>query len=285
MLESISGRTKLLGLIGSPVGHSGSPAMYNYGFEQLGYDAVYLAFDVKLEETAKAIDAFRTLKLAGGNVTMPCKSEALKYVDEVSPAAEMVGAINTIVNQDGKLIGHITDGIGFVENLKNHEVSITDKRFVVIGTGGAATAIQVQLAIEGAKSISIFNIKDTFYEKGEATVQKVKGYYPDLTIEIHDLADKELLREQIAQADVLINGTTFGMGENSTNTPIADVTLFHNELVVADSIYNPPVTQLLKDAKASGCKIVGGKGMLLEQGKAAFKLFTGEELPVQPDKN
>lgn len=285
MLESISGRTKLLGLIGSPVGHSGSPAMYNYGFEQLGYDAVYLAFDVKLEETAKAIDAFRTLKLAGGNVTMPCKSEALKHVDELSPAAEMVGAINTIVNHDGKLVGHITDGIGFVENLKNHGVAIADRQFVVIGTGGAATAIQVQLAIEGAKSISIFNIKDAFYKNGEATVKKVKKHYPDFAIEIHDLADNALLREKIAQADVLINGTTFGMGENSTNTPISDVTMFHKELVVADSIYNPPVTQLLKDAKENGCEVVGGKGMLLEQGKAAFKLFTGEELPVQPDKN
>ena len=179
MSEKISGTTKLLGLIGTPVGHSGSPAMYNYGFDQLGIDAVYLAFDIKEDQVAQAIEAFRTFKMSG-NVTMPCKTAAAEYMDELTPAAKMVGAINTIVNDEGKLVGHITDGVGFVDNLQAHDVKMKDQKFVVIGAGGAATAIQVQLAIEGAASIAIFNIKDAFYEKGKETVARIKEYYPDL---------------------------------------------------------------------------------------------------------
>lgn len=283
MLESISGKTKLLGLIGSPVGHSGSPAMYNYGFEQLGIDAVYLAFDVKEEQAAQAIEAFRTFKMSG-NVTMPCKTAATAYVDELTPAAKMVGAINTIVNDEGKLIGHITDGVGFVANLRANGLEIKDKKFVVLGAGGAATAIQVQLAIEGAAAITIFNAKDDFYQKGEETVARVKEYYPGFAIEIIDVNDSEKLAEKINEADYLVNATTVGMGEGNTQTLISDTSLLRTDLVVADAIYNPPLTQLLKDAQANDCQIVSGKGMLLEQGKAAFQLFTGKELPVRPNK-
>lgn len=282
MLEGVSGKTQLYGLIGSPVGHSGSPAMYNYGFEQLGIDAVYLAFDVKLDAVEKAFQSVRTFNLPGGNVTMPCKGEAAKYMDELSPAAEMVGAINTFQNKDGKLIGHITDGIGFADNLKNHGVEAKGKKFVVLGTGGAATAIQVQLAIEEVASIDIFNIKDDFFAKGEETVARIKKFYPGLAVAIHDLADAELLKQKIAEADVLVNGTTVGMGTGSTKTPISDQSVFHENLVVADTIYNPPRTQLINDAAEKGCKTVTGEGMLLGQGKASFKIFTEQELPVRP---
>lgn len=282
MLEGISGKTKLYGLIGSPVGHSGSPAMYNYAFEQLDMDAVYLAFDVEVDGVEKAIDAVKTFGMPGGNVTMPCKGEAAKYMDELSPAAQMVGAINTYKNEDGKLTGHITDGMGFVDNLMAHDVDPKGKKFVVLGTGGAATAIQVQLAIEEAASIAIFNLKDAFFVNGERTVERVKEHYPDLDISINDLGDAELLKQKVAEADVLINGTVVGMGEGSTRTPISDTGIFHDDLIVADAIYNPPKTQLLKDAEEKGCKIVGGSGMLLAQGKAAFKILTGKELPVKP---
>lgn len=282
MLEGVSGKTHLYGLIGSPVGHSGSPAMYNYGFEQLGIDAVYLAFDVQIEEVAHAFQSVRTFNMPGGNVTMPCKSEAAKYMDELSPAAQMVGAINTFKNEDGKLTGHITDGIGFVDNLKANDVDPKGKKFVVIGTGGAATAIQVQLAIEEAAAIDIFNIKDDFFVKGEETVARIKKFYPELAVAIHDLGDADLLKQKIAEADVLVNGTTVGMGAGSTRTPISDTSMLHEKLIVADAIYNPPKTQLINDASAKGCKTVTGEGMLLGQGKAAFKIFTDQELPVRP---
>lgn len=282
MLESISGKTQLYGLIGSPVGHSGSPAMYNYGFEQLGINAVYLAFDVQIDDVEKAFQSVRTFNMPGGNVTMPCKGAAAKYMDELSPAAQMVGAINTFQNKEGKLIGHITDGIGFIDNLKNHGIRAKGKKFVVLGTGGAATAIQVQLAIEEAASIDIFNIKDDFFTKGEETVTRIKKFYPGLAVEIYDLTDDKLLKQKIAEADVLVNGTTVGMGVGSTRTPISDTSMFHEQLIVADAIYNPPETQLIKDAAQKGCTTVTGEGMLLGQGKASFKIFTEQELPVRP---
>lgn len=282
MLEGISGRTQLYGLIGSPVGHSGSPAMYNYAFEQLKMDAVYLAFDIQLEEIEEAIAAIRTFKLKGGNVTMPCKGAAAQYMDELSPAAQMVNAVNVFHNVDGKLIGHVTDGQGFADNLKGNDVDPKGKKFVVIGTGGAATAIQVQLVLEGAASIAIFNIKDDFYVKGEETIARIKKLHPDFDITMNDLLDAELLKQKVAEADVLVNGTTLGMGVGSTRTPISDTSIFHENLIVADAIYNPPRTQLIKDADAKGCKTVTGEGMLLAQGKAAFKILTGEEMPVRP---
>ena len=159
----ITGHTGLLALIGSPVGHSGSPAMYNYSFERLGLDYVYVAFDIKEEETGDAIAAMKTFHMRGCNVTMPCKTAAAKYMDELSPAARIIGAVNTIVNENGKLIGHMTDGEGFVQNLRDHGIDVSGKKITVAGGGGAATAIQVQCALDGAREISIFNIKDSFF--------------------------------------------------------------------------------------------------------------------------
>ena len=151
MEERISGHTGLLALIGSPVGHSGSPAMYNYSFAKLGLDYAYVAFDVKEDQVKEALDAVKLFHMRGINVTMPDKTEAAKYVDELSPAAQIIGAVNTIVNDDGRLTGYITDGEGFVHNLKDHGVDIKGKKITVAGGGGAATAIQVQCALDGAR--------------------------------------------------------------------------------------------------------------------------------------
>ena len=164
MERRISGHTKLYGLIGSPVGHSGSPAMYNYSFEKLGIDAAYLAFDVPLEKTEDALNALRTLNAGGFNVTMPCKTAVAQLVDRLSPAAELVGACNTVVfEEDGTMTGHITDGTGFVRNLKEHGIDIAGKKIVLIGTGGAATAIAVQAALGGGSEIGVFNRKDEVF--------------------------------------------------------------------------------------------------------------------------
>lgn len=160
--KRITGTTKLYGLIGSPVGHSDSPAMQNYGFQACGVDGAYLAFDIKEEQVPEFIKAMRLLNMQGCNVTMPCKTAAAQNMDELSPASQLIGAVNTIVNRDGKLYGHITDGEGFVANLKDHGVEVKDKNIVIFGAGGAATAIQVQCALDGAKSITIFNPRDGF---------------------------------------------------------------------------------------------------------------------------
>lgn len=284
MEQRIKGTTRLLGLIGSPVGHSNSPAMQNYGFRALGIDAAYLAFDIKEEKVPDAIAAMRTLNMQGANVTMPCKTAAAQNVDELSPAAELIGAVNTIVNRDGVLFGHITDGEGFVANLKDHGVEVADKNIVIFGAGGAATAIQVQCALDGAKSLTIFNPRDPFFERAEAMVEKIKAKVPDCQVELYDLDAKDTIREKMDQADILVNGTLLGMKPKEDTSVINDPSLFHEGLVVADVVYNPKETRLLREAKEHGCITVEGSGMLLWQGVAAFKLFTGQDMPVEDVK-
>ena len=280
MERRISGHTGLLALIGSPVGHSGSPAMYNYSFEKLGLDYAYVAFDIKVEEVADAIAAMKTFKMRGFNVTMPCKIEAAKYMDALSPAAQMIGAVNTIVNDDGVLMGHITDGEGFVNNLKDHGVDVKGKKITIIGGGGAATAIQVQCALDGARELSIFKRNDASLARTMEIVEKIRAKVPDCVVNVFDTADVAKMTAEILDSDILVNGTIVGMTPMDKESPVKDLSAFHENLVVCDIVYNPIETKLLREAKEAGCKCVGGKGMLLWQGVSAFKLFTGKDMPV-----
>ena len=284
MEKRITGHTKLLALIGSPVGHSGSPAMYNYSFEKLGLDMAYVALDIKENEVKQAIDAMRLFQMPGGNVTMPDKVEAAKYMDELSEAAKIIGAINTIVNKDGKLVGHITDGQGFVDNLRDHGVEVKGKKIAVAGGGGAATAIQVQCALDGAREITIFNKKDAFFERTLATAEKIKAAVPGIVVNVYDIDDVAKMTEEILSSDIFANATIVGMKPMDDLSVVKDLSAFHKDLVVCDAVYNPEETKLLKEAKEAGCKCVGGKGMLLWQGVAAFKLFTGLDMPVEEVK-
>lgn len=281
MEQRIKGTTGLMMLIGSPIGHSGSPEMYNFSFRHNGQDYAYMAFDIKEDQVAGALDAMRLFKMRGCNVTMPCKNEAARLMDELSPAAKIIGAVNTIVNEDGKLVGHITDGTGFVENLKEHGVEVQGKKMVVLGAGGAATAIQVQCALDGAASIAIFNPDDPFLERARTTAEKLKKEAPNCQVQVFCLDDQEKLKEEVAKADILVNGTLAGMKPHEDTTLITDKAMFRPELVVADVVYNPEETRLLREAKEAGCKTVGGKGMLLWQGAAAYKLYTGMDMPVK----
>lgn len=279
MEQRIKGTTGLLALIGSPVGHSGSPDMYNFSFRHHDLDYAYLAFDIKEDEVPAALDAMRLFHMRGCNVTMPCKNKAAQCVDELSPAARIVGAVNTIVNENGRLIGHITDGTGFVRNLKEHGVDIKAKKMVVLGAGGAATAIQVQCALDGAASISIFNPDDPFLDRARSTAEKLNTEVPDCAVNVYCLEDQERLRAEIDSADILVNGTLAGMKPHD-DVSLVDPSMFHEGLVVADVVYNPIETKLLREAKEAGCITVGGKGMLLWQGAAAYKLYTGLEMPT-----
>lgn len=282
MEKRINGHTKLYALIGSPVGHSGSPAMQNYSFEKLGLDCAYLAFDIPLEKTKDALDAFRTLHVGGFNVTMPCKTGVARLVEHLSPAAELIGACNTVVvEEDGTMTGHNTDGVGFVRNLKEHGVEVKGQKIVLLGTGGAATAIAVQAALDGAAEIAIFNQKDEFYANGEKTVEKLRKAVPGISsVSINDLGDTELLREAVKNADILVNATRAGMSPLEDVIPVPEDVL-RPELAVADVVYNPRETLLVRKAKEAGCRAaVGGIGMLLWQGAAAFELFTGQEMPA-----
>lgn len=284
MEKRITGHTGLLALIGSPVGHSGSPAMYNYSFEKLGLDYAYVAFDIKEDQVKDYISAMKLLNMKGGNVTMPDKTEAAKYMDELSPAAQIIGAINTIVNEDGKLVGHITDGEGFVNNLKDHGIDIKGKKISVAGGGGAATAIQVQCALDGAREITIFNKKDAFFERTLATAEKIKHAVPGIIVNVYDIDDIVKMTEEIKDSDIFANATIVGMKPLDDQSVVKDLSAFRPGLVVADAVYNPIETKMLREAKAAGCTCVGGKGMLLWQGVSAFKLFTGKDMPVEEVK-
>ena len=280
----VSGRTGLLGLIGTPVGHSGSPAMYNYSFELLEMYYKYLAFDIKLDEVANAISAIKTFKMKGANVTMPCKGAVCEYMDELSPAARIIGACNTIVNENGKLTGHITDGQGYVRNLKENGVDVKGKKLTIMGAGGAATAIQVQCALDGAREISIFNKKDDFFQRAEKTVEDIKKEVTNCIVNLYDLDDTEKLYAEISDSDILTNATIVGMKPYENDTNILDTNVFRKDLVVTDVVYNPIKTTMILEAEKAGCKVIGGKGMLLYQGVEAFKLFTGKDMPVKEVK-
>ena len=282
MEKRITGKTGMYCLIGTPVGHSGSPAMYNYSFAQTGLDNVYLAYDVPLEKTEEAVNALKVLGCKGFNVTMPCKTKVAELVDELSDAAKLIGACNTVVIKDGKLYGNNTDGMGFVRNLKENGVEVKGKRMTVMGAGGAATAIQVQFALDGAAKISIFNRKDEFYDNAERTMAKIKEMLPQCEVNVYPLEDTEKLYAEIADSDILVNATKVGMKPLDDQTLVEDTSVFRPDLVVADVVYNPKETKLVQSAKAAGCKVaVGGIGMLLWQGAVAFHLFTGKDMPTK----
>ena len=277
----ISGHTKLYALIGSPVGHSGSPAMYNYSFAKTGVDAAYLAFDIPLENVKEGVEALKALHVGGFNVTMPDKTAVAGLVDAISPAAKLIGACNTVtVSDDGKLTGHNTDGIGFVQNLREHGVEVQGKRLVVLGAGGAATAICVQAALDWAQEIAIFNRADEFYANGEKTVEKLCAAVPSCNVSIHPLEDETALAAAVNSCELLVNATKVCIKPLDGQTLI-DEKLLRKSLIVADTVYNPRKTLLIEQAEQAGCTAIGGIGMLLWQGVAAFKLFTGKDMPAQ----
>ena len=288
----ISGTTKLLCLIGSPVSHSMSPAMHNLSCELLSLDYAYMAFDIKENQVQEFLDAARLLNIRGFNVTMPCKMEVARLVDELSPAAKIMKASNAVVNENGKFIGHNTDGVGFVKNLLDHGVSVKGKKITLMGGGGAGTAIFVQLALDGAKEINVFNRKGANFDKLLKMCEEIREYLPDdlvenqsVTLNICDISDEQALYESIRQSDILINATNVGMKPNEEVSLIKDMSVYHENLVVAEIIYNPVETKMMKDAKEAGVKqVVGGKGMLLWQGEEAFRLFTGQQMPVEEVK-
>ncbi len=281
MEQCISGTTTLLCLFGSPVGHSGSPAMYNFSFRHDGIDCAYLCFDVKEEEMEDSVKAARLFHMRGFNLTMPCKTITAKLVDELSPAARIVGAVNTVVNEGGRLIGYMTDGAGFVRNLRENGVDVKGKNLVVAGAGGAATAIQVECALSGAAGISVFNRQSPSFERALSTAEKLKAEAPACAVKVMDLEDKEAFQAEIAAADILVNATSVGMKPGEDGTIVEDTGVFRPDLVVADIVYNPRKTRLMREAKAFGCeKVIGGEGMLLWQGAVNYKLFTGLDMPV-----
>ena len=276
----ITGHTKLICLLGSPVGHSKSPMMHNEAFRALGLDYCYLAFDVGEEGLLQVVEGLKALGARGMNLTMPCKNAAVSLCDRLSPAAELCGAVNTIVIEEDKtMTGHTTDGAGFFRSCKEAGFTVKGKKIVVLGSGGAGTAIIVQAALDGAEEIAIFTRSTSAFAE---RTRQVAGKLREKTgckIAIYDYQD-DVLRREIRDSQLLVNSTNIGMAPREGECLIPDGSYFHPSLTVADIIYNPLETRLVKMAKEAGCRAFGGRDMLLYQGAEAFRLWTGKEMPV-----
>ncbi len=281
MAERITGHTELIGLMAYPIRHSISPAMHNEAFAKLGLDYAYLAFEVGADEIGDAVKAIRTLKMKGSNISMPNKTIVCQYLDELSPAAKMCGAVNTIVNDgNGHLTGHITDGIGFMAALRDNDIDAIGKKMTIAGAGGAATAIIVQAALDGVKELSVFNIKDKFWDRAVAMVDKVNAE-TNCKVTLYDLADLDKLKAEMSDSYIFVNGTSVGMKPLEGKSVVPDKSYFRPELIVVDVPYEPRETVMRKMAKEAGCKTMNGLGMILFQGSAAFELWTGKPMPVE----
>lgn len=282
MSRNVTGHTKLLCLLGSPVAHSISPAMHNEACRLLDLDYEYLAFDVKPLHLETAVRGLVAMGARGFNLTMPDKNDMALLVDELSPASRITGAVNTVINDNGRLTGTTTDGIGWMRSALDAGVDPVGKRMVQLGAGGAGTAILVQAAIDGVKSIDVFNARDAFWPRVENIVQQLNEQTA-CKVTLHDIKDLDQMKKTIADADILLNTTPVGMAR-IPGCLIPDPSYFHEGLVVSDVIYEPRETELLKMAREAGLKTFNGMYMLLYQGAASFELWTGEKMPTEEIK-
>ncbi|KEO85166.1 shikimate dehydrogenase [Tumebacillus flagellatus] len=264
-------RTRLTGLFGHPVAHSKSPQMHNAAFAHLGLDFVYAAFDVLPERVGQAVESIRTLGLRGVNVTIPHKVAVMPFLDEISEAARRIGAVNTIVNDEGRLIGYNTDGIGYLSALREETgFAAQGKSVLLLGAGGAARAAATQLALDGASRV-------TLAVRNPDKAAEVLSSLADLTQAQAVLLDE--VAATVGEYDLVVNTTPVGMHPHVDEVPL-DTTLLVPGQLVSDLIYNPRETRFLQEAKARGCGVSGGLGMFIHQGAEAFRLWTGVEAPT-----
>lgn len=275
----ISGKTVLTGLLGSPVAHSISPAMHNEAFQELGLDYVYLAFDVGRDGLEDAVRGLRVLGARGFNLTMPLKNDIVALCDELSPAAALSGAVNTVVMENGKLIGHTTDGIGYMEAAADAGYPLPGKVMTLLGGGGAAVSICTQAALDGLREIRVFNRKGANFDRMQVLAEKLCQSTHCL-VTVQDLADERALYDSIQTSDILTNSTSVGMAPHEDGCLIRERDVLRSSLIVSDVIYHPEETRMLQMARENGCPAFNGLYMLLYQGAAAFKLWTGQEMPV-----
>ena len=258
----VTAKYELIGLMAYPIRHSLSPTMQNCALEKMGLPICYMAFEVDNASFPDAIKGLRALKMRGTGVSMPNKQLAIEYVDELDPAAELAGAINTIVNKDGRLIGYNTDGTGHLHGIKETGFDPKGKTMVLVGAGGAATAIGARAAVEGFKEVKLFNRKDEFWEGAHAFAKRVNEK-TDCVVTVHDLDDTAAFRAAIDSADVLTNATKVGMKPLHELSVVGDASWLRPGLVVSECVYNPHITKLLTQAKEAGCTTVDGYAMLL----------------------
>ncbi len=271
--QPITGTTQICGIIGDPIEHTMSPVMHNAAFRQLGIDCVYLPFRVGKEAVGRAIEGVKPLNIRGLNVTIPHKTAVIPYLDGLDPMAERMGAVNTIVNDNGILTGYNTDAAGFMRALKENKIELRGANIVVLGAGGASRGISFLLAENGA-DLTILNrsrerAEDLASQVSTATETDVKAL----------ALDEENLSLALEKAYLLVNTTRVGMVPDVNQTPVPAGRL-RPGMAVFDIVYNPVKTRLLADAEAAGARTIGGLEMLVWQGALAFTLWTGQAAPV-----
>lgn len=270
----ITGKTSVFGIIGDPVEHSLSPGMHNAAFDSVGLDHIYVPFHVKTAELEYAINGARAMEIRGLNVTIPHKTEVIKYLDYLDIAAGLIGAVNTIEFGENGAVGHNTDGIGAIRAIED-VTPVKKKKIMILGAGGAARAISFQLLLSGAESLVISNrtivkaeeLKDDLVEK------------LDQEVIVTDLGQD--LEKELEDTDILINTTPIGMYPNINHKPLITANMMHKELLVNDIVYNPLKTGLILEAEEAGAKTISGIKMLMYQGIESFRIWTGIEPPVE----
>ena len=270
----IDGYTRLAAVVANPIKHSISPFIHNRAFEATNTNGVYLAWEVEGTDLAETVANIRRYQMFGINLSMPYKEQVIPYLDQLSEEARLIGAVNTVVNRDGTLIGYNTDGKGFFKSLPSFKIS--RKRLVLLGAGGAAKAILAQAILDGVSQISVF-VRSSSMEKTRPYLEKIQNA-TGFRIDLFALEDVQDLQDSITQADLLVNATSVGM--DGFSQPIPTSIVLPEKLLVADVIYQPFETPFLKWARNQGNQSINGLGMLLYQAAEAFELWTGKEMPT-----
>ncbi len=273
----VKATTDIYGIFGHPVKHSLSPDMHNSAFNTLGLNSVYVAFDIDPESIEEATRAIRVMGIRGINITIPHKQTIIPYLDEVSPDAKLTGAVNTVKNENGKLLGYNTDVGGFLRAIReNLDFSPEGNTLFLIGAGGAARAVLSAFCMNGG---AVVYITDIIKDKALELANQFKANFQNITIETVELDNQNLIEQKLNEADILVNASPAGMdGVGSLDIPL---TSLNKNAVVYDLVYKPPDTSLLKEAKQLGHKASGGLSMLLYQGAESFEIWTGENAPVE----
>lgn len=283
----IDGNTRIAGLIAHPARHSLSPLMHNLSFISRGINARYCAFDVEADQLEAAIESIRALKMLGANVSMPYKEAVILFLDQLDQTSSLVGSVNTIVNRQGILTGYTTDGLGLVNSLKARGYSLQGKKITLAGAGGAGSPIAIQAALSGAGQISIFNRAYTSQGQTNSTAHKAKDLVEKITsisqtrAKFFPLEDKAAFRRELLSSDLYIDATSVGMGNQEGQSLVDHPSWLSNLTALVDTVYSPAQTRLLTQAQEARVPVrMNGLGMLIHQGAASFKLWTGQDMPV-----
>ncbi|MFH0887190.1 MAG: shikimate dehydrogenase [bacterium] len=276
-MRDINGKTRLTGLIGYPLEHSLSPLMHNAAYEKLNLNYCYIPLEIKESGLKTLLTSIRYLNFAGVNVTIPYKEKVIPLLDEITDSARLIGAINTIQNLNGKLIGHNTDGPGFLDSLRyDAGFDPAGKNMILLGAGGASRAVASTLCQAGIKTISIC---ETDFAKGKKLVEYLGKTFKK-TIDFIE-PESPGLRKKISSCHLLVNATPIGMYPMINDSPLSSEIILPKHILVYDLVYNPQDTALLKRAKKAGAKTASGLGMLIRQGALSFQIFTGIEAPYE----